>query len=322
LTNPEFPAIPWAGPASSGRSRAGLGPMRYVVWHATANPTSNAWGEAAFARNRTDGVGTHAAADATVCLQTQVTTLSVGHVGSGTGNRYGVAIECCGVNADSAAHWRPIIDQCVPFVRAVMAKHGIANRWLTIEQMRDGHSTGHVTHDMARLAWGGTDHTDPGPNFPKSYVTAAVAGGVALSPPGGFLMALTEDQQQDLWEWMALLVDPGTPAGGRATDRFHFPPLVMQAAKLVPVLQTQVTALTATVQALADAVNSAGGDVNTAAIFAKIDEATAQVNAEVDEATAAAVAAGQEARDAVGDLGEGGTAQVREDAPSPIHTQG
>jgi hypothetical protein len=313
LANPEFPAVAWAGPASSGRSRAGLGPMRYITWHCTGNATSDAWDEAAFARRRTDGIGTHVAADANVCLQTQVTTLSVGHVGSGIGNRYGIAIECCGVNANGAAHWRPIIDECVPFVRAAMAKHGIANRWLTIEQMRDGKSTGHITHDMARIAWGGTDHTDPGPNFPREYVTAAVAG-VALSPPGGFLMALTDAQQQDLWEWIALLVDPGVPPTGRPGDRFHFPPLVMQAAKIIPALQTQVTALTATVEALAAAINAAGGDVDTAAIFAKIDAAVAQVNAEVDEATAAAVAAGQEARDAVADLGEGGTAQVREDA--------
>lgn len=142
---------------------------------------------------------------------------------------------------------------------------------------------------------------------------------VMLGAPGGFLMALTDQQQTDLWEWLALLVDPTTPPTGRPSDRFHFPPLVMQAAKLVPVLQTQVTALTATVQALADAVNSAGGNVDTAAIFAKIDEATAAVKVEVDEATAAAVAAGQEARDAVGDLGEGGAAQVREDAPGAIH---
>jgi hypothetical protein len=147
-----------------------------MVWHCTSNPTSTAYGEATFARNRSDGVGTHATADANVCLQTQVTSLSVGHVGSSTGNRYGIAIECCGVESDSAEHWRPIIDKAAPFARQAMAKYGIANRWLTIDQMRDGRSTGHVTHDMARIAWGYTDHTDPGPNFPKQYVIDAIAG--------------------------------------------------------------------------------------------------------------------------------------------------
>jgi hypothetical protein len=176
MTNPEFPSVMWAGPASAGRSRAGLGPYRYLTWHCTSNPTSNAWGEAAFARNRDDGVGTHVVADVNVCLQTQVTSLSVGHVGSGIGNRFGLAIEQCGVDSDPAEHWMPIIDNVVPWARLVMAKYGIANRWLTIAEMNDGHSTGHITHDMARIAWGHTDHDDPGPWFPKSYVVSAIAG--------------------------------------------------------------------------------------------------------------------------------------------------
>lgn len=176
MSNPQYPSIMWAGPASSGRNRTGLGPYRYLVWHATSNPTSSAWDEAAFARNRSDGVGTHVVADANVCLQTQVTWMSVGHVGSGVGNRYGLAIEQCGIDSDPAEHWRPIIDRVVPWARLVMAEYGIDNRWLSIAEMRDGHSTGHVTHDMARQAWGGTDHTDPGPHFPKDHVVSAIAG--------------------------------------------------------------------------------------------------------------------------------------------------
>lgn len=273
--NPEFPGIAWAGPASSGRSRAGLGPMRYITWHCTSNPTSNASGEAAFARNRTDGVGTHAVADATQCLQTQVTSLYLGHVGSSTGNRYGIAIECCGVNADSAAHWRPIIDQVAPFARAAMAKHGIANRWLTIAEMRDGRSTGHITHDMARLAWGATDHDDPGPNFPKDYVTSAIAGATAEA-----FMALSDQQQKDLWEWLALLVDPAAPATGRPGDRFRFPPpfkaLIDRLGAVEGTLaasaqreQDMLTALTA--------LAAGGGSIDTAAVLARIDQRSADV---------------------------------------------
>lgn len=86
---------------------------------------------------------------------------------------------------------------------------------------------------MARIAWGSTDHTDPGPNFDKNYVTAAVAG-----VDQGVFMALTAEQQQDMWEWLALLVDPGTPATGRKSDRFHFPPTLMQ-------IKTKVDALAA-----------------------------------------------------------------------------
>jgi hypothetical protein len=51
---------------------------------------------------------------------------------------------------------------------------------------------------------------------------------IALGDPWEALMALTDQQQTDLWEWLALLVDPGTPATGRPGDRFHFPPTLMQ----------------------------------------------------------------------------------------------
>lgn len=118
----------------------------------------------------------------------------------------------------------------------------------------------------------------------------------ALGIDGGFLMALTDQQQQDLWEWMALVVDPSTPPTGRPGDRFHFPPVLMTAARMVPELQAQVTALTAAVQALADAIATGGGSVDTAVILAAVERA------------------GQEARDAVADLGEGGATQVRADA--------
>jgi hypothetical protein len=122
-----------------------------------------------------------------------------------------------------------------------------------------------------------------------------VMAGIPSSNGGTFMTALTDQQQQDLWEWLALLVD--TKAVVRPGDRFQFVPLVMQAAKLVPGLVTQVTALTATVQALADVINAGDGNVDTASIFAKIDEAVAEIEAKQ--------------RDAVADLGEGGALKVR-----------
>lgn len=120
---------------------------------------------------------------------------------------------------------------------------------------------------------------------------------VMLGAPKGVLMALTEEQQQDLWNWLALLVDPDTPPTGRPGDRFRFPPLVMQAAKLIPELQAAVAAQTAAIEALAAAINAGGGNVDTAAILARLDALQRALTAET--------------RDAVADLGEGGAAQVR-----------
>src|SRR5690606_20584217 len=53
-----------------------------------------------------------------------------------------------------------------------MAAHGITPRRLTIAEMKAGRLSGVITHNDMRLAWGGTDHTDPGPNFPMNHLLA------------------------------------------------------------------------------------------------------------------------------------------------------
>jgi hypothetical protein len=86
---------------------------------------------------------------------------------------------------------------------------------------------------------------------------------VMLGVPTGALMALSDQQQQDLWEWLALLVDPGTPPAGRPGDRFHFPPTLMQ-------IKTKVDQLAATVGAggLTDEQVAAQADRIAAALAA------------------------------------------------------
>lgn len=64
----------------------------------------------------------------------------------------------------------------------------------------------------------------------------------------------------------------------------------------------RVAALETVVNSLAEVIKAGGGDVDVAALSAKIDAAVASTVAEI--------------RDAVADLGEGGAEQVRADAPS------
>ena len=66
-------------------------------------------------------------------------------------------------------------------------------------------------------------------------------------------------------------------------------------------LEAKFDALTTAFTALAGAITDAGGDVDVAALMAHIDERLSILAAEQ--------------RDAVADLGEGGAAQVRADAP-------
>lgn len=90
---------------------------------------------------------------------------------------------------------------------------GSPTQWLPgvhIQQYRNGVTIGGADCDLDRAL------TADFGQWPMSPV-----------PPtdlGSFLMALTPEQQNDLWEFLALLVDPNTPMTGRASDRFHFPP--------------------------------------------------------------------------------------------------
>jgi hypothetical protein len=69
----------------------------------------------------------------------------------------------------------------------------------------------------------------------------------------------------------------------------------------VTALTAKVEALTQVITTLANTISNGGGDVDTAAILAGVDERLAKL--------------AEETRDAVADLGEGGAAQVRADAP-------
>jgi hypothetical protein len=54
-----------------------------------------------------------------------------------------------------------------------MHVYGIPCRWLTDDQVKI-REKGLTTHTQLRRVFGGTTHTDPGPNFPYDFVLSAV----------------------------------------------------------------------------------------------------------------------------------------------------
>lgn len=155
-----------------GYSTSGAKKM-YVAWHNTSNDASPA-AEASYAKRRTDKVSSHFYCDPKTVIQSLDTAHDAWHAGSSTGNRKAVALELTGGNSWSEAYWRSVIDRVAPVVAEVCRIHGITPRFLSVAEAKAGKLTGFVTHDDMRRAWGGTSHTDPGPNFPKAYAVAAV----------------------------------------------------------------------------------------------------------------------------------------------------
>ncbi len=174
-----WPDIPFIGPPRSYSSATYA--KRYIAIHNTANDAT-AVQEATYAMRRTDSVSSHYYQDNVRIVQSLDTKFGAFHAGSSTGNRHAVSYEITGVNSWTRAQWlsnvawpllwRQIARDCREFA--------IPAQTLTIAQMRAGSPGGIVTHKQMGEAWGGTDHTDPGPNFPMDYLISGVRA--ALNP--------------------------------------------------------------------------------------------------------------------------------------------
>lgn len=170
----------WAGPGRNFK-RVDSQPQVTSKWYVTIHNTSNdatARAEANYAKVRTDGVGAHYFIDNIEVLQSTDTDWCVGHVGSTQGNTRGISYEITGINAWTRNQWLANVawGQLAAVIARDCGHFGIPVRLLTLDQMRAFNSSnkGFVTHDMCRLAWGGTTHTDPGPGFPMDHLLALV----------------------------------------------------------------------------------------------------------------------------------------------------
>lgn len=156
--------------------KANRGPKKYVALHNTSNDGS-ARDEISYAKWREDLTSTHYYGDPVEVLQSLDTYLCANHAGSTEGNSYAISWEFTGTNGKSRAWW--LANLCWPLIARQMAadcrEWGIPPRLLTVAEMRGGVAKGFVTHDLMRLAWGGTTHTDPGAGFPVDYLLALVA---------------------------------------------------------------------------------------------------------------------------------------------------
>ena len=163
----------YAGPAANyGTSTFA---KMYIAIHNTSN-TASAKNEAAYARRRTDNISSHYYADGVEIIQMLDTNWQAWHAGSTRGNQRGIAYEITGVNGWTRAQWLANVDwdKLARQIARDCTTHNIDAQQLTIAQMNDGRSTGIVTHDQMRRAWGGTTHTDPGVNFLMDHLLALV----------------------------------------------------------------------------------------------------------------------------------------------------
>ena len=242
-----------------------------VAIHNTANDAT-AEGEASYATRRTDGISAHFYCDADSLIQSLDTTSRAGHAGSSEGNQNAVAVEITGTNAKTRQWWLDNVDWPeLGRVLAIVCKHyGIAVRRASVAEMRSNPKVrAFYGHNDMRLAWGGTTHTDPGPNYPWDKLFASVNAALA-----GEDTNVIEDSGH------GLVVMGRMEALVKGYDTVKFGPTLGEANWTVRAIRALATAVAGVDEATAarlraefdqlDAAVAAAGEVDEAAVAAQL----------------------------------------------------
>lgn len=148
------------------------GDPRWLVLHTAeccgADPSENTANRLArYFSNPSTRVSAHVSIDVSEVWRSVPSGRVAYTSGSDEGNTYGEHIEMVTYTAqdwDSENDHR-LLARTAQYVRERSSELGIPTRFLTVTELRDGRK-GITTHNQLRLAFGGTDHTDPGPDFP------------------------------------------------------------------------------------------------------------------------------------------------------------
>lgn len=180
---PLYDDIKYIGPPRGRRPEA----TKYgITIHSTQNANASARAEAEYAKRREDQTSSHYYVDNAEIIQSLNTDLGANHAGSGWPNDHCIAYEFCGLASWSTEQWidRINFDAAAKQMARDCKRWNIPARDMTVGQLKN-HERGINTHNDCRLAFGGTDHTDPGGNFPLTYLISKVneyIGGNVTTP--------------------------------------------------------------------------------------------------------------------------------------------
>lgn len=158
-----------------------------IAIHNTSNDAS-ARNEAAYAQNRTDGVSAHLYVDKIEVIQSIDLLARTGHAGSSTGNENAISVEITGVNGWSRQTWIANVNWLLlgGALAWCCTQFGITVRRASVGEMQSNPKVkAFYSHDDMRRAWGGTDHTDPGGNFPWDILFDSVLDALGDRVAGG-----------------------------------------------------------------------------------------------------------------------------------------
>jgi N-acetyl-anhydromuramyl-L-alanine amidase AmpD len=174
-----------------------------LAFHNTSNDASDT-AEAAYAKRRTDGVSSHFYGDEDSFTQSIDTADKVGHAGSSQGNENAICFELTGANGWTRAQWLAKINWALlgrvaaAVIRAHWPDGSFQVRRASVAEMKANPKIKAMYgHDDMRRAWGGTTHTDPGPNFPWDHLETVIKAALGEDDD----MADYTEQQMKAFTW-------------------------------------------------------------------------------------------------------------------------
>jgi N-acetyl-anhydromuramyl-L-alanine amidase AmpD len=186
--SPDHPELAFVQAKSYARGRPD-GPPIWIVVHdmeASETPT-RAENTANYFATLPDGrsVSSHYCADNDSVVQCVRLADTAFTVGNRPGNYRGINWEFSGFASQTRAQWLDafgvaMFDQAAPIIRSDAQRYGIPLVRRTVAELRS-FVPGVASHHDLGIAFGGTTHTDPGPNFPWDYFMALIQGGGTMT---------------------------------------------------------------------------------------------------------------------------------------------
>jgi len=231
-TSNDHPGLPFVQAAGYTAGRPDGKPLWIVVHDMEASETpTRAESTAAYFANPGDGrnVSSHYCVDSNSVVQCVDLDDSAWTVGNRPGNNRGINWELSGFASQSKGQWLDdfgwaMFAQMAPLVRSDGKRFGIPLERRTVAELQ-AFRPGITSHNDLRQAFGGTTHTDPGPNFPWAEFLAVMNGEVDVNQLQDIRLMNTSEivgaMANGREEARNLRKDDGTPAANIPLAKFY-----------------------------------------------------------------------------------------------------
>ena len=181
--SPDHPELRFVQASGYTRGRPD-GPPLFLVAHTmeAAESSTQAENTAAYFASGAGGrsVSSHYCVDDNSIIQCVRLGDVAWTVGNRPGNNRGINWEFTGFARQTAPQWgdafsMAMLARAAPYWAADAKRFGIPIERRTVDELK-AFKPGLTTHNDLRLAFGGTTHTDPGPNFPWSSFISMIRG--------------------------------------------------------------------------------------------------------------------------------------------------